>query len=116
MDILTLVHTGTTNVMRMCKQWDSFPLDPSGHHATTILSCHLCSLSTLTTFKMAGLKATISYGWKILRQGLLIESEQRITSAVAVYLGCRHIVTSVKLPAGITVTTMTYDMEGFLKS
>ena len=52
---------------------------------------------------------------RFLRQGLHIESEQRITNTGAVYLGCRHIVDSVKLPAGITVTTMTYDMEDFLK-
>ena len=67
-------------------------------------------------FKMAGLKANISNGWKILRQGLHIESEQRITSIGAVYLGCTHIVHSVKLPSGTTVTTMTYDMEYCLKS
>jgi len=67
-------------------------------------------------FKVPELEAHISNGWTILRQGLYINSEQRITSAGAVYLGCRHIVSSVKLPAGITVTTMTYDMEDFLQS
>ena len=66
-------------------------------------------------FKLAGLKANISHGWKILRQGLHIEPEQRITVAGAVYLGCKHIVNSVRLPTGAAVTTMTYDMEDFLK-
>ena len=65
---------------------------------------------------MAGLKANISYGWNILRQGLHIEAEQRITGVGAVYLGCRHIVATVRLLAGVTATTMTYDMEDFLKS
>ena len=31
-------------------------------------------------------------------------------------LGCRHIVATVRLPVGVTATTMTYDMEDFLKS
>ena len=52
----------------------------------------------------------------ILRQGLHLESEQRIIGVGAVYLGCRHIVASVRLLAGTTVTTMTYDIEDFLKS
>jgi hypothetical protein len=60
---------------------------------------------------MAGLKANITHGWKILRQGLHIESEQRITNTGAVYVGCKHIVNLVKLPSGTIVTTMTYDME-----
>jgi hypothetical protein len=67
-------------------------------------------------FKLAGSKANITQGWKILRQGLHIEPEQQIASAGAVYLGCKHIVDSVKLPTGAVVTTMTYDMEDFLKS
>ena len=67
-------------------------------------------------FKKAGLKANILHGWTIVRQGLHIESEQRITDGGAVYLGCRHVVASVRLPAGVTVTTMTCDMEDFLKS
>ena len=67
-------------------------------------------------FKLAGLKANMSHGWKILRQGLHIEPEQRIAGAGAVYLGCKHIVNSVRLPTGAVVTTMTYDMEDFLKS
>ena len=35
-------------------------------------------------FRMAGLKANISHGWKILRQGWHIEPEQRVTIAGAV--------------------------------
>ena len=48
-------------------------------------------------------------------KALHIESEQRITNTGAAYLGRRHIVNSAKLPAGATVTTMTYDMDDFLK-
>jgi hypothetical protein len=66
-------------------------------------------------FEMAGLKANISHGWKILRQGLHIDPEQRITLSGVVYLGCRHIVASIRLLVGVTATTMTYDMEDFLK-
>jgi len=65
---------------------------------------------------VVGLTANISHGWKILRQGLHIESEQRINGTGAVYLGCRHILSTVRLPAGVTLTTITYDMEDFLKS
>ena len=60
---------------------------------------------------MAGLKANSSYGWKILRQGLHMEPEQRVNAVGALYLGCRHIVATVRLLAGITATTMTYDIE-----
>ena len=52
----------------------------------------------------------------MLRQGLHIEPEKRIDETGAVYLGCRHVVSSVKLPNGTTATTMTYDMEYFLQS
>ena len=58
-------------------------------------------------FKMVGLNANISHGWKHLRQGLHIESEQRITGIGAVYLGCRHIVVTARLLVDTTVTTMT---------
>ena len=51
-----------------------------------------------------------------LRQGLHIEPEQRVNAVGAVYLGCRHIVATIRLPAGIAATTMTYDMEAFLQS
>ena len=49
-------------------------------------------------FKMAGSKTKIPLGWKLLRQGLHIEPEKRIDNNGAVYLGCRHVVSSVKLP------------------
>ena len=65
---------------------------------------------------MAGVKANISYGWKILRQGLNIEPEQRVNAVGAVYLGCRHIVATIRLRVGVTATTMAYDMEDCLKS
>ena len=62
-------------------------------------------------FKMAGSKNNFLLGGKLLRQGLHIEPEKRIDENGAVYLGCRHVVSSVKLPNGTTATTMTYDME-----
>ena len=65
---------------------------------------------------MAGLQANMSYGWTMLRQGLHIEPEQRANAVGAVYLGCRHIVATVRLPAGVIATTMAYDMDDFLKS
>ena len=51
-----------------------------------------------------------------LRQGLHIEPEQRVNVVGAVYVGCRHIVATIRLLARITATTMTYDMEDFLQS
>ncbi|MFM7977925.1 MAG: hypothetical protein ACKPKO_01305, partial [Candidatus Fonsibacter sp.] len=64
---------------------------------------------------MSGPKNNILVGWKALRGGgIHIEPEQRIGDKGAVYLGCRHIVTSLKLASGRVVTTMTYDMEDSL--
>ncbi|MFM7978520.1 MAG: reverse transcriptase domain-containing protein, partial [Candidatus Fonsibacter sp.] len=62
-------------------------------------------------FKLAGPKNNILAGWKTLREGLHIEPEQRVDDKGAVYLGCRHIISSLKLASGHVVTTMTYDME-----
>ena len=45
-----------------------------------------------------------------------IEPEQRITLVGVVYLGCRHIVATIQLLAGVTATTMTYDMQDVLYS
>ena len=53
---------------------------------------------------------------RFVRQSLHIEPEQRINAIGGVYLGCRHIVATIRLLAGITATTMTYDMDDFLKS
>ena len=59
-------------------------------------------------FNMVGSKVNILVGWKLLRQGLHIEPEQRIDDEGAVYLGCRHVVSSMKLPNGGMATTMAY--------
>ena len=67
-------------------------------------------------FKIVGSKKNLPLGWKLLRQGLHIEPEKRIDEIGAVYLGCRHVVSSVKLPNGTTATTMTYGMEDFVQS
>ena len=66
--------------------------------------------------KWLGPRRTYLLGWKLLRQGLHIEPEQRVGDKGAVYLGCRHVVSIIKLPNGQTATTMTYDMEDFLQS
>ena len=44
-------------------------------------------------FKMAGSKHNLPLGWKLLRQGLHIEPEQRIDEKSAVYLvlSCRFL-------------------------
>ena len=52
----------------------------------------------------------------ICGKGIHIERAQRINAVGAVYLGCRHIIATIRLLAGITATTTTYDMEDFLKS
>ncbi|MFM7983242.1 MAG: hypothetical protein ACKPKO_28370, partial [Candidatus Fonsibacter sp.] len=67
-------------------------------------------------FKLAGPKNSILVGWNVLREGLHIEPEQRVDDKGAVYLGCRHVISSFKLASGHVVTTMTYDMEDFLRS
>ena len=64
---------------------------------------------------MAGSRKNLPLGWKLLRQGFDIEPEKRIDENGVVYLGCRHVVSSVKLPNGTTAMTMTYDMEDFLQ-
>ena len=51
-------------------------------------------------FTMAGSKKNVPLGWKSLRQGLHIEPEQRVDEKGAVYFGCRHVVSSIKLPNG----------------
>ena len=94
-----------------------FPLAAlSGHLVITIRQLSLVLSVYVDGFKMAGLKSNIFVGWKSLRQGLHIQPEQRINDKVAVYVGCRHNVSYVKLPQGGTATTMTYDMQDFLQS
>ena len=66
-------------------------------------------------FKLVGSKVHLLADWQLLRQGLHIEPEQRIDDKGAVYLGCRHVVFSMKLPNGGMATATTYDIEDFLK-
>ncbi len=63
-------------------------------------------------FKLAGPKVHIKHGWSLLRKGLVIEPEKPID----LYLGCNHMRGERLLQTGIKVTTMTYDMEKFLKA
>ena len=65
---------------------------------------------------MVGSKVNLLVGWKLLRQDLHIELEQRVDDKGAVYLGCRHVVSFMKVPHAEMATTMTCDMEDFLKS
>ena len=67
-------------------------------------------------FKLAGKKAHLPTGWKMRMQGIQVKPEQRVDATGAVYLGCRHLVSSIKLPLGRIATTMTYDVEDLLKS
>ena len=66
-------------------------------------------------FKLVGSKVHLLADWQLLRQCLHIEPEQRIDDKGAVYLGCRHVVFSMKLPNGGMATATTYDIEDFLK-
>ncbi|MFM7988537.1 MAG: hypothetical protein ACKPKO_55410, partial [Candidatus Fonsibacter sp.] len=51
-------------------------------------------------FKLLGKKDNITAGWNLLRNGLHIEPERRVDQNGAVYLGCRHIVSTIKLQSG----------------
>ena len=57
-------------------------------------------------FKMAGPKNNLKRGWELLREKLIIE----------LYLGCNQSKGTVVLGNGHQVTTVTFDMEQFLRS
>ena len=114
--IRTLGRTGSRNATCTCGRWNLFISAQSGHRASIILSCHLRWSIYVGDFKLAGLKKNLPLRWMLLRQGLHIEPEQRVGEKGAVYLGCRHVVSSITLPNRKTAATMTYDMEDFLKS
>ena len=52
--------------------------------------------------KMVGSNKNLPLGRKLLRLGLHIEPEQHVGEKGVVYLGCRHDVSSFKLPNGQT--------------
>ena len=63
-------------------------------------------------FKMAGPQKNLAQGWSMLRTRLKIEPE----TGLDMYLGCNQSKGSVTLGNGHRVTTVTYDMEQFLRS
>ena len=63
-------------------------------------------------FKMAGPKKNLAQGWSMLRTRLKIEPE----TGLDMYLGCNQTKGNVTLGNGHRVTTVTYDMEQFLRS
>ncbi|MFM7980946.1 MAG: hypothetical protein ACKPKO_16670, partial [Candidatus Fonsibacter sp.] len=86
-------------------------------HWTRVAVVLLCMLAVyVDDFKLVRPTKSISSGWELLRKGLHIEPEQGVDSKGAVYFGCKHIVSTIKLPSGVVATTMIHDMEGFLKS
>ena len=62
-------------------------------------------------FKMAGAQKNLAQGWSMLRTRLKIEPE----TGLDMYLGCNQSKGSVTLGNGHRVTTVTYDMEQFLR-
>ena len=63
-------------------------------------------------FKMAGPQKNLAQGWSMLRTRLKIEPE----TGLDMYLGCNQSKGNVTLGNGHRVTTVTYDMEQFLRS
>ena len=63
-------------------------------------------------FKRAGPQKNLAQGWSMLRTRLKIEPETRLD----MYLGCNQSKGTVTLGNGHRVTTVTYDMEQFLRS
>ena len=63
-------------------------------------------------FKMAGPKNNLKEGWELLCEKLIIEPE----TGLDLYLGCNQSKGTVVLGNGHKVTTVTYDMEQFLRS
>ena len=67
-------------------------------------------------FKLSGPIKYLPQGWKLLRQGLSIESEQRIGGEGISYLGCKIERTETTLAGGRLATVITYNMEEFVQS
>ena len=63
-------------------------------------------------FKLSGPKCNLEKAWKLIQKGVTLETP----TPLGLYLGCRHIQGSYKLPDGTKVRTVTYDMESFLAS
>ena len=63
-------------------------------------------------FKLSGPKCNLEKAWKMIQPGIVLETP----TPLGLYLGCRHVQGSHKLPDGTTVRTITYDMESFLAS
>ncbi len=62
-------------------------------------------------FILAGPQDTIKKGWKLMRQGLVIEPEK----LVELFLGCMRIREERRLSSGVKVTTMTSCVDLYLE-
>ena len=64
-------------------------------------------------FKMAGPSGNLARGWKLIRDGVTTDEPAPMSH----FLGCTSIEgTTVMADTGLTVRTLTYDMESFLVS
>ena len=64
-------------------------------------------------FKLAGpSKENVHKGWKLIQQHVDMEDPTDLD----LYLGCKHQQSSVTLPDGHVVRTVTYNMEDYLVS
>ena len=66
-------------------------------------------------FKMAGPQKNMKEGWKLIRKGIQLEDPKKMDDQGLHFLGCKQSVRTIPIN-GKKVTTMTYDMEDFLKS
>ena len=71
-------------------------------------------------FKMSGPKEAMTEGWKLIRDPIpSVEGDHGIEtnepSALDKYLGAVHVGGTGTLPSGNKITTMTYDMSGFMQ-
>ena len=57
-------------------------------------------------------KQNLEKGWKLIQTGIILEAP----TPLGLYLGCRHVQGSHKLPDRTIIRTIIYDMEPFLVS
>ena len=67
-------------------------------------------------FKLSGPTDKLRPGWKLLESVLELEPEGPDGRKAERYLGCLHIVEHKEIPGIGKVTTMTYEMEDYLRS
>ena len=62
-------------------------------------------------FKLAGPRKNLAEGWRLLRMHLSIEPAKPI----GLYLGCHHVLSTVRHSEGASVVVLQYNMEDFLQ-